>query len=918
MGLKRISIRWKLAAIVACSVMLSIVIATAASTWRETSRYSDAKRAELEGTAFAFAAGVAQPLAGRDRMGVLRTLRAIGRIPGITFGEVLDANGRRFAELGGGVVLDRSGGRANTEPTPLDLLLGTDIRVNARIINSGREIGTLSLLADTSDLRSRLMSGLFDALLAALAAMVLGIAVATRLQSAIIQPLRDLTAAMTRVRSTHDFTGSVEKRTDDETGTLVEAFNDMLSQIRERDDRIAEHQEHLEDTVEERTRDLRQARDAAEAANVAKSEFLATMSHEIRTPMNGMLVMSELLATAELKPRHQRYAEVITRSGQSLLSIINDILDFSKIESGKLDLEMIDVNPSDIMDDVLNLFWERAASKGVDLAGHVDAAVPSMIEGDPVRINQVLGNLVNNALKFTETGHVFVSISREDTGSSVGGTATLRFAVSDTGIGIAEDKLSTVFDSFAQADQSTTRKYGGTGLGLAICRRLVDAMGGQIVVESVLGEGSTFSFTIGARSAAPAPALPRSENAAVKTAIVAADGSGTSKSLTAYLRAAGLAVEVIDPEDLTSGQTTDSGAVFASPRTLDDLSARSGWTERKIKPKLVCLSKIGDSRGDALLEDGTAHDLLMLPLARDLTNECLTRLITGEEPDRTRSTGRAGAMAELPSFDGVRVLVADDSAVNREVIIEALGRLNVEVHTVEDGKAAVDTVARERFDLVFMDCSMPIMDGFEATRRIRQAEETSGAARMPVVALTAHVAGGPANQWQDAGMDDCMTKPFTINGLIGCFEKHLDLSSVGPAEQSDIGSAPQDVPPAETVSETPVIDPATLDAIGGISAGDAAELLERIFGLYESHAPEALDRIEAALESAGGDEIANAAHALKSLSFSVGATRVAVACGTLEAEARSGGEADLGSLTATIRVELDAALSRIVEIKNAA
>ncbi len=917
MGLKRISIRWKLAAIVACSVMLSIVIATAASTWRETSRYSDAKRAELEGTAFAFAAGVAQPLAAADRMGVLRTLRAIGRIPGITFAEVHDANGRRFAELGGGVVLDRSGGKANTDPTPLDLLLGTDIRVNASVINSGREIGTLSLLADTSDLRSRLVSGLLDALLAALIAMALGILVATRLQSAIIRPLRDLTEAMTRVRSTHDFTGSVEKRTDDETGTLVEAFNDMLRQIRHRDERIAEHQEHLEDTVEERTRDLRQARDAAEAANVAKSEFLATMSHEIRTPMNGMLVMSELLATAELKPRHQRYAEVIMRSGQSLLSIINDILDFSKIESGKLDLETIAVNPSDIMDDVLNLFWERAASKGVDLAGHVDAAVPAKIEGDPVRINQVLGNLVNNALKFTETGHVFVSIACDDTVNAIDGTTRLRFAVSDTGIGIAEDKLATVFDSFAQADQSTTRKYGGTGLGLAICRRLVDAMGGQIEVESSLGEGSTFSFTIASHSVAPAAEFPAGINKAVSKAMVAADGSGTSQALAAYLKTAGITVETVRPDVLLPASMRDTDVIFASPQTLDSLTGHADWMGTTVKPKLICLSKIGDSRGDALLESGTAYDLLMLPLARDLTNACLKRLMTGEEPDRIRSSARAG-MAELPRFDGTRVLVADDSAVNREVIIEALGRLGVEVYTVEDGKVAVETLAREQFDLVFMDCSMPVMDGFEATRRIRQAEEESGTDRMPVIALTAHVAGGPANQWRDAGMDDCVTKPFTIDALIGCFEKHLDTDSSKPAQESGpTQSEPEGMLP-EADDAAPVINPATLDAISGISSGDAAALIERIFGLYEAHAPEALERLESALRTSSGDDVANAAHALKSLSYSVGATRVAMACGALEAAARSGEDADLGSLTGTIRAELDAALSRIVEIKTAA
>ena len=869
----------------------------------------------------------------------MRTLRAIGRIPGITYVEVRDISGRRFVELGGGVVLDRTvaGQGANTEPSPLELLLGGDIRIETRIINSGRHIGTLSLFADTTELRSRLISGLWDAVIAALIAMALGIALAARMQNTITNPLRQLTRAMTRVRETSDFNTGVEKHSDDETGTLVEAFNDMLSQIRARDDRIAKHQEHLEEEVQDRTRDLHAAKNTAEAANAAKSEFLATMSHEIRTPMNGMLVMAELLATAELPPRHQRYADVITRSGQSLLSIINDILDFSKIESGKLELEQVTVNPSNLLDDVLNLFWERASSKGLDLAGFVSPDVPLAFEGDPVRINQVLSNLVNNALKFTETGHVFVTIDR-DPAHDQDDAICLRFSVADTGIGIAADKLDAVFESFSQADQSTTRQYGGTGLGLAICKRLVNAMHGEIGVESRLGEGSVFSFSMKARAIEQAPRLLADATSRIRRAIVAATGSATQLALTHYLQASSIDVQAASPDTLDHGSLGEVDVIFTEPEYIARLNKRLNGLDADAMPKLVCLSQIGDSQGDALIEAGKASDLLMLPLARDLTRDCLERLITGRAPDRSKSGRRAGAQTELPNLTGTRVLVADDSPVNREVIIEALTRLKVDVHTVPDGKAAVDAVAAEHFDLVFMDCSMPVMDGFEATRQIRQRENDTAGPRLPVVALTAHVAGGPANLWHDSGMDDCITKPFTIKTLITCFENHLadrindvptpeahkdgiesNTHNAGiDAKAGAVTGADADVNAGAGANEVPAIDPATLDAIGGIGADDAVELLERIFGLYEAHAPDALSHLEQQMADGDADEIADAAHALKSLSFSVGATRVAGVCGTLEAEARNSSGLTFDHHLDGIRKELALAMNEIAALKVAA
>ena len=905
----RSTIGRRLASVVLIAIATTILLVTLANSWREATRYAAVKTSEIEGTAHVFASAVSDGVAAGDRVAVLKTLRAIARIPSFSHASVHDLTGKSLAELGSAVALE--------EKADLPIFLRRTLEVHVPVVKGGKKVGRLSVLVNTDDLHKRLIDGLLTGLAAALLSGAIGVAIAYRLQKRITEPLRRLTQTMSDVQNTQNFEQIVDHDADDETGVLVTTFNRMLAEIGERDDRLARHREQLEHKVEERTHDLKTAKDAAEEANAAKSDFLATMSHEIRTPMNGMLVMAELLASANLTDRHRRYADVVVKSGQSLLTIINDILDFSKIESGKLDLECITLEPAAVVDDVLNLFWEKAAGKNLDLAGYVAPDVPDTIQGDPVRLNQVLSNLVNNALKFTEQGHVKVAVSTVPAGSD-GAPPALRFGVSDTGIGIAEDKLATVFESFSQADQTTTRRFGGTGLGLAICKRLVRAMGGDISVTSAEGQGSEFFFTM-----TPSAAVDVADTSAqrparsLKKAVVAVAGSATSRVLVDYLQDRGIEAATIDAPASGASGAGDADLVLAEPELISSLAVGGQAGSAAETRYVVSVSQLGDANSDRLIESGQVHDLLMRPVSRQAFHDLVDRLDAGSP--RGRAVLEKQESSKLPSFAGASVLVADDSPVNREVIIEALKQLDIKADVVEHGAAAVQAANQKQYDLIFMDCSMPEMDGFEATRRIRSTEEETARARVPVIALTAQIAGGSADEWQRAGMDDYLTKPFRITDLVTAFDEFLpeELRHETAAPEREEYPAQADDTSGPSKAETlPVIDKTVLDALAGCQAGEGGDLLVRVLSLFEQHAPPALLKLAESARDEGCPEIADAAHALKSMCRNIGAVRLGEACDRLEAEARSGKIDRLTAQLSHLQSELTAVLVQTDRIRN--
>jgi signal transduction histidine kinase/CheY-like chemotaxis protein len=521
-------------------------------------------------------------------------------------------------------------------------------------------------------------------------------------------------------------------------------------------------------------RDLAVARDDALAASRAKSEFLATMSHEIRTPMNGVIGLNELLLTTTLDERQRRYAEGVRTAGQGLLAVINEILDFSKIESGHLELEEIDFDVVDLVESVAEIVAEPALAKGLELLAFCSPEVPSGLRGDPSRIRQVLLNLAGNAVKFTATGEVVLRVTLDD---RTGDRCVVRFEVSDTGIGLAPDDVGRLFEPFTQADSSTTRKYGGTGLGLSITRRLVDAMGGQLGVQSSAGAGSTFWCTLPlevGREPKVTVARPPSSSLDGLRVLVVDDNATNRTILHDQLQHWGMSVDVVEgAEDALealegaarAGRPYDLGVLDLCMPGMDglELGRRIG-----ADPSLASLPLVLMTSGPTVTEAETRAASIAAALTKPVLMSRMRLTLEGVVGHQVPDEPAAAPDPVSGESRGV-VLVVDDSDVNQLVAAGLLAHLGYTAEVVADGRQAVEIAGRQVFDLILMDVQMPEMDGYEATREIRRQEKTGQ--RTPIVAMTATVTDGERERCLAAGMDDYLAKPMQKADVLAVLER---------------------------------------------------------------------------------------------------------------------------------------------------
>jgi signal transduction histidine kinase/CheY-like chemotaxis protein/PAS domain-containing protein/HPt (histidine-containing phosphotransfer) domain-containing protein len=685
---------------------------------------------------------------------------------------------------------------------------------------------------------------------------------------------------------------------------LVRAYAIELSEVHAIHRALNDTADHLRES----NRQLDQALQQAQAATHAKSTFLATISHELRTPMNGVIGMASLLLDTPLAEEQRSFAQTIQQCGEAQLCLINDVLECSKIEAGKLELETLDFHLRTTVEDVLSQFAERAQRKGLEITGLVHAAVPNALRGDPGRLRQVLTNFVGNAIKFTEVGEITLQAFLEsDSPSGV----TIRFEITDSGIGINKDVQERLFQPFTQADSSTTRKYGGTGLGLAISKQLIELMGGKVGLRSQLGQGTTIWCTASfQKQAVCSPAIvPSAELAGRRILIV--DDNESNRTILHHL-VSGWGMQDDQAKNAEEAmQMLNQAATAGTPyevAVLDMLMPGKDGLQlaKEIKShpqsaavRLIVLTSLFQPGHAERARRAGFNAYLTKPVRHDQLQGCLRVVFGLQQATMLPSPGTGGTLQAMPALITrhtlaeqrvrPRILVAEDNLVNQKLAVRMLERLGYRPDIVSNGVEALAAFEREVYAAIVMDCQMPVMDGYEATRHIREREQRCDAARdrphIPIIALTANAMQGDRERCKVAGMDDYLSKPVKTDDLGEILQRWLPET---PQGESSVPALPREM----SKSDASVFDASTMLA----NIGGDVELFDQLIRLFLDRHRTMIQDIQAAIDRADGGELERAAHSMKGTAGNLCAPDVVLLASQLEAAGRLGQLAEAPTL----------------------